>query len=160
VPEQELTQLRLAQQFAQGQLNRLEGDRQPWPADLADVWREPSLQASFQAAAESSTAFALLELDCEEFPCVAYFAHEGEGDMQEDLPTFMEGLKTTSLPDDAGMSVMAAMAEGPDGSVRGVAAVSVAPEALVTPELQTRTDHRVRGQLEEFLPTTDEAAVP
>jgi hypothetical protein len=111
-PDPEVAQLRadldrakMERAVAVGQLRRVEGEVQPWPADVPAAYRPEAFQRFVTDRAATIPNAEVLVVDCEEFPCLAVLQSHGEGDgwekalaaVHQDLPKEMGDASVMAL---------------------------------------------------------------
>lgn len=70
----------------------LAGEPVPWPDDAPEAVREPAVRARLEAAAAAiGDGFALRELRCDEYPCIAIYHQLGEEDGARVIDALAEG---------------------------------------------------------------------
>ena len=69
--EREVASLRLERDLQNGALDALEGEFQEWPSGISASFEESSFRAQFEALASSDASLELVDVDCEEYPCMA-----------------------------------------------------------------------------------------
>lgn len=67
----ELAALQLSERLLEGQLGPMGGLPSPWDADVPDGEREPAVRAALAAAAAELDDVDMLDVHCEEYPCIA-----------------------------------------------------------------------------------------
>jgi hypothetical protein len=73
--EERVKQLELKNTVLEGQLQLLGGGRVEWPEDTLDVFGPEAIQAWLHADLPKLDSLELMELDCEEFPCIAFLRY-------------------------------------------------------------------------------------
>lgn len=156
--EEELGRLRMESALAKGQLSHYEGDPQPWPEDVPPGFAAEAFEAAAEQAAEAVEHAELLDVDCDEFPCIAVFRSHDEG------PDWHAGIHE-ALPDpegydgEVGKMVWASESRGDEGSAK-LLSVAMLPEGAEEQGLHERTEFRANtlteGLAEEVL--AEEAA--
>ncbi|GEM_PF-6728913 len=99
--EAEVQRLSLMGAIASGRVEGHEGTEQPWPDELPGRFTAASVEASVEAALEQVEGGELLEVDCSEYPCIAW--------MQSHLDADPEVWTTSFSP------VHEALGQGEDG---------------------------------------------
>lgn len=150
--EAELAQLRFENGLMEGQVRVMQGEPLPWPDSMAGGM-DPAHFSDLVTDALPE-GFALAEVDCEEYPCIAYLRSEGEPDretMHAALGDMSAALQSSgSFGEQPGMWVNQAIIDGPEG-VTGATAVALFDEGQPSDNAATRTGHRADAQIQDLL---------
>jgi hypothetical protein len=151
--EQQLDEARFQLALARGQLTRLEGAPQAWPADLPASLRPEAFSAALRAAVEGSGK--VLAIDCEEHPCVAFIeTNSPDQGAEQALTAAIEPL-AESVEGGAGLMMMAYRSDDGD-SASTVAAVALIPGQGEPDEgLHTRIETRARNGVQALRESGD-----
>lgn len=157
----ELERARVTASLTRGQLQGQEGTPQPWPEDLAEIYRP----AAFEAAIDSALAevpFGDLEiLDCSEFPCFAVVrSHDVGDDWEKPVDEFAGLLRAGAEGEQTGVMQHLSGFNLGDQQFR-FAGLSFGPKGGADdPDLLGRTSFRVEsaieGLVEDGMPAEEE----
>ncbi len=142
--------LRLKSTLAQGQAEHYEGVPQEWDDGIPAGFRPDAFTDAMRTAVEGMEDAELLDVDCEEFPCVAVI--RSTTDRQDWAAAIDEGLPAAAdlgLEGEVGKSIWAHGTRGDEGEVR-LAGVAFVPKEQYDEDAHQRTDFRA-GQLFEDL---------
>ncbi|MEY3211158.1 MAG: hypothetical protein RIT28_1639, partial [Pseudomonadota bacterium] len=148
----ELARLRFENDVLRGQLRAAEGAEQPWPKDAPDALREPSFGRSVQASLDDD--MRLIELDCGEFPCIAFVEMPDEADRSESVVQRLQAQLKPAVGEDMGVMAMERGYRTTNGTGR-VLALAVSPASLMNEESGKRTQFRAESGAESAMPEAD-----
>lgn len=151
-PKDELARLRFENDVLRGQLRAAEGAEQPWPKDAPDALREPAFGQTVRAALDED--MRLLELDCDEFPCIAFVEMPDEENRSESVVNRLQAQLKPSIGEDMGVMAMERGYRTTDGSGR-VLALAVSPSSMMNEESGKRTQFRAEAGAESVLPEAE-----
>ncbi|AKT43794.1 hypothetical protein [Chondromyces crocatus] len=160
--QEELRGLRAEAGYTQERIEALEGTPQPWPADIPAGFREKPLEANFQAVLEKHKLGDLVDMECDEFPCIAVVkASEADPQWQQ---KFQAALKEMSASPEyggkVGLSMWSNDVQQDDQKTR-YTAVSMAPPGTADGEdARTRSGHRARGMLSDATTPQQQRGAP
>ncbi|MDP2306937.1 MAG: hypothetical protein Q8P18_13010 [Pseudomonadota bacterium] len=121
--------------------------RQSWPADAGAAWRPEAFGRFVEDRAAAIPGVEIVDVDCEEYPCVAIVQTASEADTWEDeLRPLHQGLERTFGPDVSVLALANEMADE-DGVVR-LYGFAVSP-ADAPDAVRTRLAERARANLAE-----------
>lgn len=78
--EAEVQRLSLMGAIASGRVEGHEGVEQPWPDDVPERFTAASIEAAVTTALEQVEGGELLEVDCSEYPCIAWMQSHLDAD--------------------------------------------------------------------------------
>jgi hypothetical protein len=142
--------LRLQSSVARGVVDHYEGVVQPWPDAVPAPFRPDAFPDAMREAVAEMEDAELLDVDCEEFPCVAMIRTTTEH--SDWARAVEEGLPAASdLGHDGpvGLSLWAHGTRGDEGEVRLVG-VAYTPRDLHDEDVQQRTDFRATQLFEDL----------
>jgi len=142
--------LRLQSKMAIGQAEHYEGLPQPWGDEVPASFRPDAFTEAMREAAEGLEDAELLDVDCEEFPCVAVF--RSTTDSQDWARAIQEGLPEAAdmgFEGEVGLSIWAHGTRGDEGEVK-LAGVSFVPKDQYDEDAHQRTDFRAGQLLEDI----------
>ncbi|WP_156040449.1 hypothetical protein [Chondromyces apiculatus] len=147
--QEEVRGLRAEAGDSQARIAELEGKPQPWPMQLPAGFREKALEANFQAALQKHKLGELVDLECEEFPCIAVVkASQANPQWQEKLQAALREMSASPEYGGAvGMSMWSNETQEGDQKTRYTAVSMAPPGTADDEEARTRTGHRARGVL-------------
>lgn len=151
-PAEELARLRLENNMLRGQLRAAEGAEQPWPKDAPDALREPSFGRSVNAALDDD--MRLVELDCSEFPCIAFVEMPDEAHRSDSVVERLQAQLKPVIGEDMGVMAMERGYRTETGAGR-VLALAVSPASLMNEESGKRTQFRAETGSESAMPDAD-----
>ena len=151
-PKDELARLRLENDVLRGQLRAAEGEEQPWPKDAPDALREPSFGKTVRAALEDD--MKLIELDCGEFPCIAFVEMPDQAGRSELVVNRIQEQIKSDIGADLGVMAMERGYRTSEGEGR-VLALAVAPAELLNEEFGKRTQFRAEAGAESAIPSAE-----
>jgi ferric-dicitrate binding protein FerR (iron transport regulator) len=151
-PKDELARLRLENDLLRGQLRAAEGAEQPWPKDAPDALREPGFGKAVRAAIEDD--MTLLDLDCDEFPCIAFVEMADEPGRSEAVVNRIQAQLKPEIGGDMGVMAMERGFQTPEGGGR-VLAIAVSPASMMNEESGKRTQFRAETGAESAIPEAD-----
>lgn len=151
-PADELARLRLENDLLRGQLRAAEGAEQLWPKDAPDALREPSFAKTVQASLDDD--MRLINLDCDEFPCIAFVEMPDEADRSEEVVNRLQAQLKPSIGEDMGVMAMERGYRTTNGTGR-VLALAVSPASMMNEESGKRTQFRAETGAESALPEAD-----
>lgn len=141
--QEKVAALELQLAMARGQLNVLEGTPQPWPDDLPEGLRPSGFEATAAAIAAELPGVTLAQIDCEEYPCIAYFqTSQPNADWERQLT---EGFRQR-FGEDGGVWQMGSVVQRSDGAPLGVSSLAFSLGATqeegqnIGVRLRTRTE--------------------
>lgn len=147
--EDQVKALELQLAVARGQLAQVEGTQQPWPEKLAAALRPDAFEGTARGVATAVPGTRLIRVDCEEYPCVAFF--------ESDDPTPGWGQKLSeamqaAVGEDGGVWQTASIVDAGDGP-RGLSGLAISPEAEADEarDIGRRLQTRVEPIMEELL---------
>lgn len=142
--------LRLQSKMAIGQAEHYEGVPQPWSDDVPASFRPDAFTDAMREAVEGIEDAELLDVDCEEFPCVAVI--RSTTDREDWARAIDEGLPDAGalgFEGEVGKSIWAHGTRGDEGEVR-LAGVAFVPKDQYDEDAHQRTDFRTGQLLEDI----------
>ncbi len=134
-----------------------EGTRQPWPGDVAPVWKEGAFGERLAGALAAVPGASLLRLDCAEFPCIAVLSPAaGDADWVENFDAVPESMNADGAYGEVGGLGLAAATGDGANEVR-VYAMALLPDDA-PPEAPARARYRAEALLSEFAAEEPDAA--
>lgn len=153
----ELDRLQLEATMARGQVGHYEGVPSPWPDDVPAAYQAGPFERFVQDALAGHEDLELLEVDCEEFPCVALVrSHSDDPEWPRQFEGALGDLSEAGFGEQPGMSIWASNARTDEGEVKLLGFSVVDPEAA-DEDVQTRTGFRAETLLQS---ATDELLGP
>jgi hypothetical protein len=140
---------------AKGQLKRVEGTPMEWPADTPDVLRAEGFEAYVRDELAHIDQAELLQIDCDEYPCVAVVRSTAQDEHWQDaFDNITDGFKDEGAGE---VSVMAMAAQsdddktGADVRLYGFAIANGSDSEAVGVRTQGRTGELLRDLSEELM---------
>lgn len=145
----EVERLRMENALLRGQIANLTGVPQPWPAQLAALYRPEGFEARAKALLGETQGVHLARVDCDEYPCIAVYRIEDPSRPLDDV--LREPLDDT-YGDDANIMVWGIRSMDDNGASYSLAAVAVTPDenADDLDALRTRVNTRVEPLVDEL----------
>jgi hypothetical protein len=148
--ERQLREARTENAMARGQLTRAQGTPSDWPADANPQMRPAAFERYVAEQVAAIPGAELVDVDCDEFPCVAVIRSHAPGEDWEDpLKQVHEGLGEAGFGANLGVVGLAADTQTPEGDLR-LYAFGVAPGDAPA-NVHTRLKHRAEVRLEELM---------
>lgn len=98
--QREIDRLKLEQTFTKGQLVRATGAHQPFPSGLAEPFTPAGFRARLDAALAQSPEVSVEQVDCDEYPCLAFLRTSRQGDgWQDTFSELVEDMKADGFPE-------------------------------------------------------------
>ncbi|GDX78384.1 hypothetical protein LBMAG42_01950 [Deltaproteobacteria bacterium] len=147
--ERQLAGARLQAGINAGIVQTHEGVAQPWPKDVPAPFRPEAFRRHLDAALEASPGASVVEVDCDEFPCIAVLTTSAPGaDWVSGLEAVHERMNADGTFGDVGvMGLAAATDDGEDA--RRYYAFAMAP-GPVSEEGRARTGFRGKALVDEL----------
>ncbi len=142
--------LRLQSSVARGVVDHYEGVAQPWSDDVPAPFRPDAFPDAIRDAVAEMEDAELIDVDCEEFPCVAVIRsttdrHDWAKAMEEGLPRTDE----LGYEGPVGLSIWAHGTRGDEGEVKLVG-VAYTPGEGHDDDVHQRTDFRATQLFEDI----------
>lgn len=147
--ERDLASARLQAGINAGIVKSHEGVAQAWPRDVAAPFRPDAFRGHLDAALEASPGASVVEVDCDEFPCIAVLTTSAPGaDWVTGLEVVHERMNADGTFGEVGvMGLAAATDDGEDA--RRYYAFALAP-GPVSEEGRARTGFRGKALVDEL----------
>ena len=142
--------LRLQSTLAMGQAEHYEGVPQPWGDEIPASFRPDAFTDAMREAVEGIEDAELVDVDCEEYPCVAVI--RSTTDREDWARAIDEGLPDAAslgLEGEVGKSIWAHGTRGDQGEVK-LAGVAFVPKDQYDEDAHQRTDFRTEQLFEEI----------
>ena len=147
--EEELDGLRMEATLARGQLGHYEGTAQPWPDDVPASFRPEAFESALEKALANAENLELLELDCQEFPCVAVIrSHTSVEGWIDGVRGRIDDPEAMGFGDGTGISIWASNSSTDDGDVRLVGFAAIPVEEM-DEDAHARTNFRANQLLKD-----------
>lgn len=147
--EHQLAVAQLSAGLTRGALEAHEGKPQPWPTDAPAAYQPDAFRAKLDAAVRTVPDASVVDVDCDEFPCVVVLATTSEGDNWTDT---LRGVHDAMAHDpgfgDVKVTAMAQAVDDGEGTNR-LYAFALAP-APTSEALDTRTQVRAKAAMDEL----------
>jgi hypothetical protein len=158
----ELAGLRTQQSLSEGQLAAVQGEAQPWPEDIEELYRPAAFERAMRTAVADEGAGDVLVVDCSEFPCLTVLKpgpYDGQGTSPE-IQAVIDRL--SALLGDSGISVHNSRSGDGETDLL-LTGLSFTPKDSQNEELATRNGWRMEGHLkgitEDLMGSPDEEDV-
>ena len=147
--EAELEQLRFEQSLTRGQLVQTRGEPETWP-DHVDPSLEPeTFERRLQEALDATDAGALLAIDCEEYPCIAYVELDPDLGMDQLRPV-LEGIADQVKGESDAAVMQLVRASGLEGGESTLLTMAMMPRDQAD-ALSKRVQYRAEAAMEDLV---------
>lgn len=150
----ELEKVKLEKALATGQLRRLQGTPQEWPAEVPSLYKPEGFRQFLDGRVASVPAAEVLATDCDEYPCIALIRSNSDSpDWVKELEPLHDDLEAAGFGEQ--ISVMGAASETRDDDGRGTRlyAWGVAPGergSEVADRMNTRLQEALKDATDEL----------
>ena len=128
--EDKVDELEMQNTLITAQLAGTGGQALAWPPDIAAAFQDEGFREAIQKAAEADDGVELADVDCSEYPCMAYFEiADPEQGMHERIKGVTGALQEGLGGEDAGIMAMAMHEKNDDGPGTAVLALAAFPKS-------------------------------
>jgi len=147
--QEALASVRLHNRVLQARLKAHEGDPQEFPEGLDPAYTEEGFEDRFREALSDRAVGELVDVECYEFPCMAYLVSDDErlapSDDGDPYDLFFDDIKGRFGEDTEVRSM-----KGSRKGSRPVMVFAVWPEGMVDADVATRTEYRLNAAYSEL----------
>ena len=146
--QEDLQHLRNEGEAAAQKIEQLEGIPQKWPEQIPAGFKRDALEANLRQTLAKNDLGELLEVRCEEYPCVAVIrAKQSDDDWQQRLQTSLRDMsQSPEYGSGINMSMWSSEQQKGDKKTQ-MTAVSLTPPDQFDDDARNRTGHRARTAL-------------